>query len=85
MATIECTKQEFFAAFRMFKDEISKKSQTQDAIGNLWKGLVLHYLGLNADTTESEVEFCASLIEAAGHEARYRGWTLIEPDLSGGE
>lgn len=80
MATIECTYDEFCSAWHMFRDEISKRSNSQDSIGNLWKGLVLHYMGIR-DITDEQLERAASMLKVAHYGAIMRGWDLIEPDL----
>lgn len=66
MTTIECTVSEFNAAFVRFNDEIGNKNNSQDSIGNLWKGLVLHYLGMQ-DATDGDVERSAIFLNVAHH------------------
>lgn len=80
MSTIECTREEFNQAFIMFHKEIGIISNSQESIGNLWKGLVLHYLGMQ-NASDRDIELSATMLKVAFRDATYRGWTLEEPDL----
>lgn len=81
MTTIVCTKEDFYKAYHDFRKVMCSTRSTQDMVGNGWKGLVLHYFGMQ-EVTDADIERCAMLIEATGHEALFRGWTLETPDLS---
>lgn len=82
MSTLKCTLSEFNQAFVQFHKEIGNKNNSQASIANMHKCLTLMYFGLE-DVTEEEVERCAVTLQVATHGAVYRGWDLIEPDLSG--
>ena len=79
MTTIKCTREEFNQAFVEFRKQIGITSNTQDQIGNMYKGLVLHYLGIQ-DIDDDEVDKCAEWLKVASKEALARGWTLLTPD-----
>ncbi len=81
MATITCTWEEFCKAFCDFNDAIGNTNNTQDGIGNLWKGLVLHYFGVQ-DITDEQIERAVVMLNVAHHGAIFRGWDLLEPDLT---
>lgn len=84
MATIPCTVAEFNAAFCEFHKAIGDRSNTQAGIANMYKCLVLHYLGTQ-DATDEEIKATARTLELAQSEAMMRGWNLVTPDLSGHE
>lgn len=80
MSTIPCTIPEFNSALSFFLTEIKNLSNNQDSIGNLWKGLLLHYMGINEHTDE-EIQRCAAWIQYAEETATRYGWLLEEPNL----
>lgn len=77
MATFPCSIEEFNIAFCAFNAAIGNKSNTQEGIANMYKGLQLHYLGLQ-NVTDEEIERCAVILEVATREATYRGWSIFE-------
>lgn len=83
MSTIECTKQEYYKAWHDFRRVQGSTESTQEEVALAHKCLVLHYIGMQ-DVTQEEIESCATFLEIATKEAMMRGWTLMEPDLSGG-
>lgn len=62
-------------AFGRFLSEIGNKNHSQESIKNLYKGLVLHYLGLQNPTDEM-IEKYSMLLEVATQGAIARGWDL---------
>lgn len=77
-ATIPCTVKEFNAAFCQFFRAIGDKSNSQEGIANMYKCLVLHYLGIQTPT-EAELQCAANVLETATSNAVARGWMLDIP------
>lgn len=81
MSTIPCTIEQFNKAFCEFNEAAGLKTNTQDGIANMHKGLVLHYLGIEKATDE-DIERSARCLHIATSGAIRRGWHLSVPDLS---
>lgn len=77
MSTFPCTVKEYNAAFCQFFKAIGDKSNTQEGIANMYKGLQLHYLGL-INPTDEELESAACALQVATNNAVYRGWMLFD-------
>ena len=75
MATIPCDLKTFNAACAKFMREIGNKANTQESISGLYKGLTLHYLGLQ-NVTKDELENAAMLFQVMTDNATARGWSL---------
>ncbi len=80
MSTIPCTKKEFLAQCGEFWKIMSNKNNTQEGVGNAYKCLVLYYFGME-ETTDDDLESCASMLKCVTDNAMRRGWHLQEPDL----
>lgn len=81
MSTIPYTINEFNKALSFFfLKEITKADNSQESIGNCWKGLLIHYMGL-FEVTDDEIERCSIWIKVAEASATRRGWLLEEPHL----
>jgi len=77
MTTIPCNLSQFNKACSKFMREIGNKNNTQESISGLYKGLTLHYLGLQ-DLTDDEVETAAIIFKVMTDNALARGWSLDE-------
>ena len=74
-ATFPCTVKEFNATAGKFFRAVTDPSNTQEGIANMYKGLVLHYLGIQ-NPTDEELERAATVLEVMTTNATLRGWNL---------
>jgi len=79
MSTFNCSLAEFNKGVCDFIREAGLRSNTQDGIANMHKGLVLMYLGIQ-DITDEQMETAATFLEIATIGAMKRGWHLVRPE-----
>jgi len=81
MQIFECDFEQFDVAYKQFTIAIGDATNTQDGIGNMYRGLVLHFLGLRC----SSEQYCQAgdMLASAIHEGTMKGWTLKKPENIG--